>query len=220
MKITYLSEYKGDTWEVRLDGGGKFFINKSVAEEFSLREGLDISSSALEQIKGADILRKAKKRGLYLLGERSMCRGELLSKLTKTYGAEIAAEAVGYIDGLGYIDDEDYAPRLAEYLVHRKRWGKRRTRQEMIRRGLDRELVDNVLADLSDEELDEELTELIEKKYYSKIGSYDDRRRTIAALMRRGYDYSAIKRCIEAVAADAEDDDEPEDGGDVYFDEY
>ena len=218
MKITYLSQYKGDTWEMRLDGGGRFYINKSVVDEFSLCEGLQLSSSALEQIKGADVLRKAKKRGLYLLGERNMCRGELLSKLSKTYGGDIAEEAVEYIDELGYINDEEYAPGLAEYLVRRKRWGLRRARQEMLRRGLDRELVDNVLANFSEEELDEELTALIEKKYYAKIGSYDDRRRTIAALMRRGYDYSAIKRCIEAVIDEAADDDELEN--DAYFDEY
>ena len=217
MEITYLAEYKGDTWEVRLDGGGKFFINKQVAEDFSLCEGLELSGAALEQVKGADILRKAKKRGLYLLGEKSMCRGELLSKLKRTYGSDIAEEAVEYIDGLGYINDEEYAPKLAEYLLHRKRWGVRRARQDMIMRGLDRELVENVLADFSEEELDEELTALIEKKYYAKIESYDDRRRTIAALMRRGYDYSAIKRCIEAVIDGSEDDDELDE---AYFDEY
>ena len=199
MKITYLSEYKGDTWEAQVEGERKFYINRSVVEEFSLREGLELSAAALEQIKGADVLRKAKKRGLYLLGERSMCRGELLSKLTKTYGGEVAEEAVEYIVGLGYIDDEEYAPRLAEYLVFRKRWGVRRAKQEMLRRGLDRELVENTLAEFSEEELDEELMSLIERKYYSKIDDYDDRRKTIAALMRRGYDYGAIKRCIEAV---------------------
>ena len=199
MKITYFSEYKGDTWEARLDGGGRFYINRSAVEEFSLREGLELSAAALEQIKGADVLRKAKKRGLYLLGERSMCRGELLSKLTKTYGGEVAEEAVEYIVGLGYIDDEEYAPRLAEYLVFRKRWGVRRAKQEMLRRGLDRELVENTLAEFSEEELDEELITLIEKKYSAKISGYDDRRRTVAALMRRGYDYSAIKRCIESI---------------------
>lgn len=219
MKITYLAEYKGDTWEVRLDGGERFYINKMVVEEFSLREGLELSSSALEQIKGADVLRKAKKRGLYLLGERSMCKGELLSKLTRTYGAEIAAEAVEYADGLGYINDEEYAPRLAEYLVKRKRWGLRRVRQEMLRRGLDRTLVENVLADMDAEELDEELIALIEKKYYAKIGSYDDRRRTIAALMRRGYGYASIKRCIERLLEDEESDDFFDDDEYYYYEE-
>lgn len=171
----------------------------------------------MNQTESADILKRAKKRGLYLLGERNMCRGELLSKLSRTYGDEVAEEAVKYIDGLGYINDEEYAPRLAEYLVRRKRWGIRRAKQEMIRRGLDRELTENVLADFSEEELDEELIALIERKYYAKIGSYDDRRRTIAALMRRGYDYSAIKRCIEAVVNEAADDEYEDD---AYFDEY
>lgn len=218
MKITYLSEYKGDTWEIRLEGGERFFVNGTVVSDFSLSEGLSLSPGAIEQIKGADVLRKAKKRGLYLLGERSMCRGELLSKLTKTYGEEIASETVDYIDSLGYINDEEYAPRLAEYLLHRKRWGIRRARQEMIRRGLDRTLVENVLAEFSEGELDEELTELIRKKYYAKIGDYDSRRRTVAALMRRGYDYSSVKRCIEAVIQD-EAFDEDEDRDFLYDDE-
>ncbi len=218
MKITYISEYKGDTWEVGLDGGGKFYVNRSVVEDFSLREGMNITSTALEQIKDADVLRKAKKRALYLLGERSMCRGELLSKLTRSYGEEIADEAVEYVEELGYIDDEEYAPKLADYLIRRKRWGIYRAKREMIHRGLDAELVENTLAEFSEEELDEELTELIEKKYSSKLANYDDRRRTIAALMRRGYSYSSIKRCIEALIDSGEffDDEDPE----IYYDEF
>lgn len=149
-----------------------------------------------------DILRKAKARALYLLGERAMCLAELKAKLTKTYGEETANEAAEYVQQLGYINDEDYAPRLAEYLIKRKRWGIRRARQEMLRRGLDRELVENALADIPEEELDEELTELIAKKYANKLNDPDDRRKTIASLARRGYDFAAIKRCIETYLED------------------
>lgn len=214
MEITYLSEYKGETWEIGLDGGGKFYVNRSVVDDFSLREGMRITPSALEQIKGADILRKAKKRALYLLGERSMCRGELNAKLVRTYGTDIAEQAVDYVAELGYINDEEYAPKLADYLIRRKRWGKYRAKREMIHRGLDAELVENVLAEFTEEELDSELIELIEKKYYSKIADYDDRRRTIAALMRRGYDYSSIKRCVESVI---ESDDFFDNDEQYYF---
>lgn len=199
MTVTELCEYKGDTWEIVLDGERRFFVNAEIVGEFHLKKGQDITAEALSQITGADTLRKAKKRALYLLGERMMCRGELFSKLKKTYGGEIAEEATEYVCGLGYINDEDYAPRLADYLVRRKRWGLRRARQEMLRRGLSRELVENTLADFSEEELDEELIALIEKKYYAKIEDLDDRRRTVAALARRGYDFGAIKRCIAAV---------------------
>lgn len=150
------------------------------------------------ETKSADTLRKAKARALYLLGERAMCFAELKSKLSKTYGEEIASEAAEYARELGYINDEEYAPKLAEYLIKRKRWGVRRARLEMLHRGLSRELVENTLADISEDEIDEELTALIARKYANKLRDYDDRRRTIAALARRGYDFGAIRRCIEA----------------------
>lgn len=211
MEITELCEYKGDTWQIELDGERKYYVNGSVVSGFGLEKGQNITSAELGEIRNADTLRKAKKRALYLLGERLMCRAELVSKLTKTYGAQVAEEAAEYAGGLGYINDEEYAPKLAEYLIKRKHWGVRRARLEMLHRGLDRELVENTLADIPEDEIDEELTALIEKKYAQKVQDYDDRRRTIAALARRGYDFGAIKRCIEAFVQNAEDNGEFDD---------
>ena len=215
MEITALEEYKGETWRLELDGSREttYFINASVVDEFMLKKGQELSGGALERIRGADALRKAKRRALYLLGSRQYCRGELLKKLRQTYGEDIARSAVDYVAELGYVNDEEYAPKLAEYLIHTKRWGLRRTRYEMLRRGLDEELVDNTLEEFSEEEIDEEITALLEKRYSAKIQDYDDRRRTIAAFARRGYDYRAVKRCIEALLEregyeDYEDEDE------------
>lgn len=215
MEITALEEYKGETWRLELDGSREttYFINASVVDEFMLKKGQELSGDALARIQGADTLRRAKRRALYLLGSRQYCRGELLKKLRRTYGEDVARSAVDYVTEIGYVNDEEYAPKLAEYLIHTKRWGLRRTRYEMLRRGLDEELVDNALADFSEEEIDEEITALLEKRYSAKIQDYDDRRRTIAAFARRGYDYRAVKRCIEALLEregyeDYEDEDE------------
>lgn len=215
MEITALEEYKGETWRLELDGSREttYFINASVVDEFMLKKGQELSGGALARIRGADALRKAKRRALYLLGSRQYCRGELMKKLLPTYGEDIARSAVDYVAELGYVNDEEYAPKLAEYLIHTKRWGLRRTRYEMLRRGLDEELVDNTLEEFSEEEIDEEITALLEKRYSAKIQDYDDRRRTIAAFARRGYDYRAVKRCIEALLEregyeDYEDEDE------------
>ena len=207
MKITSLAEYKGDTWEIVLDSGKKIFVNELVVSDYRLFEGKEISSADLSAITSADLVRKAKKRALYLLGERAYCRGELFSKLEKTYNAEIAEEAVSYVEELGYIDDEDYAEKLAEYLIKVKKHGVYRAKQEMLHKGLPRELCENALAEYTEEELDEELTELIGKKYIDKIADFDGRRRTVAALVRRGYDFTSVKRCI-AKCLDNFDDEE------------
>lgn len=196
MKITSLAEYKGDTWEIVLDNGKKIFVNELVVSDYRLCEDKEISPADLSAITSADLLRKAKKRALYLLGEREYCRGELYSKLLKTYGAEIAEEAVSYVEELGYINDGDYAAKLAEYLIKSKKHGVYRAKQEMLQKGLSRELCENALAEYTEEELDEELIELIRKKYIDKIADFDGRRRTAAALVRRGYGFSSVKRCI------------------------
>lgn len=157
------------------------------------------ANSNIENEDKSEVLKRAKKRALYLLGERAYCRAELLSKLSKTYGDEIAEEAMEYVDELGYINDEEYAVKLAEYLIHRKKLGLFRARREMVMKGLDRELCNNVLSEISTDEVDEELCELIEKRYSTKISDFDDRRRTTAALVRRGYDFGSVRRCIDYV---------------------
>ncbi len=211
MEITELSVYKGDTYKLELDGEHTYFINSTVVSDFMLRKGGELSGDALSQIQQADTRRKAKKRALYLLGTKQYCYNELYKKLRQTYNEEAAREAADAMRDYGYVNDEEYAPKLADYLIHTKRYGLRKAKYEMLHRGLSAELVENTLAEFSDEEIYEEITELLERKYYAKIQDYDDRRRTIAALARRGYDYNAVKHCIERLLEDHEDYEENED---------
>ena len=108
----------------------------------------------------------------------------------------------------GYIDDEDYAAKLADRLIHGKRYGLQKTRWEMQTRGLDRNLIEDVLAEYTDEDIDGEILRLLETKYSGKLSDPDGRRRTMAALARRGYGWGAVKRCMEKIIQDLEDNEE------------
>lgn len=196
MRITELCEHKGDTWKIVL-GENTYYVNAAIIAEFELEKGQDITREELSKIRGADVLRKAKNRALYLLGERDMCLAELTKKLTKTYGEEVASEAAGYVKDLGYINDERYAPKLAEYLIKRKKYGRRRAKQEMLHKGLDRELVEEALSNIPEDEISEGLADLIERKYANKLADYKDRQKVIAALARRGYSFDEIRQAIE-----------------------
>ncbi len=214
MRITDLSEYKGDTWQLTLDGTDVYYVNMSVVSDFCLQKGMELDEGVLDEIRGADNLRKAKKRALYLLSAREYCEGELYKKLLQSYDEDTARAAAAAMKEYGYVNDEDYAPRLARALIHNKHTGLKKARYELLRRGLDENLVEDVLSEYSEDDIDEEITSLLEKKYYNKIDDRDDRRRTIAALMRRGYDYYAVKRCIDALLEDSGGDD-----GDYYGEE-
>ena len=211
MQITELSLFKGDTYKLELDDGEQtIFVNSAVVNDFMLHKGGELSGDRLAQIQQADTKRKAKKRALYLLGTKQYCYKELLTKLQKSYDDETARYAADAMRDYGYVNDEEYAPKLADYLIHTKRYGIRKAKYEMLQKGLPQELVENTLAEYSNEEIDEEITELIERKYYNKIADRDDRRRTVAALARRGYDYNSVKRCIEHILAEYEDYEENE----------
>ncbi len=212
MQITELSLFKGDTYKLVVDEDTTVFVNSAVVSDFMLHKGDEIGSDAFDRIQAADTLRKAKRRAMYLLGSREYCYNELYKKLRQSYGEDVARNAADTMVDYGYVNDEEYAPKLAEYLIHTKRYGIRKARYEMLHKGLSEELVSNTLAEFSEEEVDEEITELLERKYYAKISDPADRRRTIAALARRGYDYGSVKRCIEALLEEyGEEFDETED---------
>lgn len=196
-RITELSLYKGDTYKLELESGQTFFLNCALVADYDLHEGGEMDADLLERLQHADKLRKAKKRALYLLGSRMYCYGEMYKKLLPTYGEEASRAAADAMQEYGYIDDEDYARKLAQRLIHGKRYGMGKTRWEMQRRGLDRNLIEDVLEEYSDDDIDGEIMHLLETKYSDKLSDPDDRRRTMAALARRGYGWSQVKRCME-----------------------
>lgn len=210
MTITDIGVFKGDTWRVEIDGSKEqsFFVNESIVQQFLLKKGQRLCGEALAQIKSADLRRKAKRHALYLLGTREYCERELFKKLTKYYPEDAVGGAVEYVRELGYIDDEEYAEKLAKNLIHTKRYGLRKAKYEMLHRGLDACIVENALAEYSQEDIDEEIMSLLQRRYSDKIQDFDARRRTTAALARRGYDFGAIKRCIEVMLDGADFDEE------------
>lgn len=206
-RITELSLYKGDTYKLELEGGLTFFLNCALVADYDLCEGGEMDAELLGKLQHADRMRKAKKRALYLLGSRMYCSGELYKKLLPTYGEEASRAAVDSMQEYGYIDDEDYARKLADQLIHGKRCGMGKTRWEMQRRGLDRNIIDDVLSEYSEDDTDEEIMHLLQTKYSEKLSDPDDRRRTMAALARRGYGWGEVKRCMERCAELTDEED-------------
>lgn len=139
---------------------------------------------------------RARKRAMYLLGSRDYSSAGLKEKLLNNYSEETADRVIEDMKRYGFLNDEEYARKLASSLVRGKKYGAYRTRAEMRRKGIDERTAEEALSEYEKEDYSEQLTELIRKKYYDKIGDRDDRRRTVAALVRRGYGFSEIKEAV------------------------
>lgn len=143
----------------------------------------------------------AKRRAMHLLAARDYGRKELYDKLMNNYSEETSLAVTEMMMEYGYIDDERYAKKLAKTYIEIRKYGKKRAALMMREKGLDRDTIDEALADYDNDTITSEIVELLRKKYMDRLflGGLEGKKemqKVIAALARRGYSYSDIKTAL------------------------
>lgn len=159
----------------------------------------EINEEELTELLNAVSFRRAYNKGLDFLSRRPYGTKELIKKLCEKGHEKISAEkACERLTELGLLNDEEFARILANDLLNRKNYSIKRIKQELIFRGIDREIVENTV-ELLDNDPVSRIIILVKKKYINKIDDEKGRKRTIDALMRRGYSYSDIKTALNTI---------------------
>lgn len=158
-------------------------------------DGCEINEEEFEKLKFLIDSRKAYAQALRFLTLRAHSADELYKKLIKKHSAECALYAIEKCRELGFIDDEDFAFRYANELVDKKKYGVSRIRSELYAKGIDREIIENVLNSL-EFDFSQSIIEIIDKKYSDCFSDEKGKRRMISGLMRLGYNYSDIKSAL------------------------
>lgn len=203
MELTAIEPRRHRLVQLFLDGEPAVKIDAATAQEARLRAGMEIDDETLHELLLKSDAARAKEKALYLLEHRPHAKRELEQKLTRTVGEDAARAAADRMEELGLIDDEDYARRLAQEYA-RKGCAAARTVQELVRRGVDRELA-RAAAEEASPEPEEALRRLIERKYERRLGDEKGRRQTAAALQRLGYRWEEIRAALRAFDACAEE---------------
>ena len=207
MKIVTLvpSQKVQGRWLLTFEDGTKLKISDREMVDFSLYQGLDMPEAALEQLKDAAGASRARRRAANILSTRPMSRHELEKRLVeKGESPEHAAAACDELERLGYLDDALYAKTLASHYA-RKGYGPRKIQDELYRRGVPRELWDEALEGL------EENDDAMDRFVASRLGRIEnpdqkDIKRVSDALVRRGYSWSDISAALRRYT-DALDED-------------
>ena len=149
---------------------------------------------------------RARKRAMYLLGSRPYSTAALREKLLGNYSEKTAERVIEDMTRYGFLDDEEYARRLASSIIKGKKYGLRRAKAEMRRKGVPDELIEQALDEYGSEEINESLTQLVRKKYADRIADREERQKVIAALARRGSGFGEIKLAITSVLEEMEEE--------------
>lgn len=126
-------------------------------------------------------------------------RGKLLEK---GYDENIIEDEIAFLKDYGYINDARYAQRFVSDAVNLKKWGKIRIRTELLRKGVQGEIVDNAIEDAFCEGSDNRLFDMMQKRFKdSDFGNIKERNRIFNFYMRRGFTPDEIKGAMNRMCS-------------------
>lgn len=146
--------------------------------------------------------------GLRLLSYHDQSEKELINKLVqKGHKRKYASDAADKLKDYGYINDERYAQNLAENLLERKGMSVRAIKNELMHKGVAKEIADNIAKNLDFDPIPR-IIDLLNTKYARNLNNEKGVKRTIAALQRLGYRWSDINSALRRIEIETEDFDD------------
>ena len=206
MQITEIkpSQHKKGRFLVKLEDGNILRVTEEELLRFSLRAGLELDGQMLEALHASARKSAVRAEAANMIGSRPLSKRELTRRLVrKGADAEDAGAAADWLEDIGAVNDREYAALLVRHYAG-KGYGRARIREEMRRRGVDRELWDEALEELPDQT--ETLDRLIQKKCRGDLSDRREVRRVSESLMRRGFSWSEVKEALRRYTELQEDE--------------
>lgn len=205
MKLTY-KKGKQDKIHISVDGEYSFTVDEAYFLSMGIYNGKEVDCDELGEIKETVNVRRAYNYAVSLLARRDHSERELINKLHQKGYDEGAERAIDKLKKSGYVNDEHFARLYVRELQNLKKYGKKRIEQELFRKGVDREIIREVLDETDFNA--SELVSLIERKYGRYLSDEKGIQKTINGLLRMGYSYGEIRDALKIINENTEFSDE------------
>ena len=204
MRVVSLKQSSPERVTVCLDDGTEIRSTLAAVTELRLYVGRELDDTALDELRRESSRSLGREKALELVSQRLMSIKELLQKLKdKGFDEETANYCADWITERGLIDEERYAAAVVRHYAA-KGCGAGRVRQELMRRGIPRELSDEALGAMP------EGNDRLDRLIAAKLRDPDDRdavRKLSASLYRRGFSGEEIREALERARAAYEYED-------------
>ncbi|MGA8942938.1 MAG: RecX family transcriptional regulator [Thermoactinomyces sp.] len=196
-KITRIEKPSPRTrrYNIYVDGEILLSVHEDVLVKYRLRKGMQIDEKEVQALLEAEEYNKAKQAAYRYLSYKPRTTQELKMVLTrKGYDSERTDRVINELKASGFLNDLEYAKAWVDERQRYKGYGKKRLRQELLKKGIASSIVDEVLTDM-DEEEQRRLAISIAERRYSRIKSEPwtkIERRLGNYLVRQGYSMSIV----------------------------
>lgn len=197
--ITGIIGLSGGRYKIEIDGEIRFVLYKGELHTYHIKEREPIAEEVLTEISSRVLPKRAKLRSMNLLKSRTYTEHQLREKLRQGFYPEaVIDEAVDYVKSFHYIDDRQYAKDYIVYYSESRSRG--RITQDLIRKGITKELINEVYGEEIEEDLPDEtllMEKWIQKKNYDRdAADYKERQKMGAFLYRKGFSPDKIEKMI------------------------
>lgn len=188
---------KQQYYSIFIDREFSFSLSENQLIDHNVHKGDELSLGQIEAFKELTNSSKAYSKALNYLSFRPRSVHEVQKYLGESEFSEAqAAYAISELLSRGYLDDRAFAESWLRSRRALKYRSKRVLIQELAQKGVEKDLVEQVMAD-NPEELTDEATiaELIEKKRL--LTRYPNQQKLISYLMSQGFAYGSIRIALE-----------------------
>lgn len=184
-----------DRVNVFLDEAFAFSLGREVVEEQGLHPGQVVSNSQIEELVGADLLGRCFNAALRLLSYRPRSEMEIRARLSRRFEREVIERVLLQLKARQMVDDAAFAQFWRENRESFSPRSKRLLKLELRQKGIDPEVVDEVVEGLDDED---SAYRAAQRRGRTLERDYETFRRKLGAFLgRRGFSYGVINRTIE-----------------------
>lgn len=183
-------ERKGNKIQVTFSDSTILKLSSDVFKKFSLNAGDVVESRFIDLLKKENEYFEAKKSALRLLSIRNHSYQELYRKLSKKkFSEDIIKKVLDDLTALGYLNDKTFAEQFFKELTE-KLFGPLKIKNEMIKRGVAKEVVDEILSEyFNNDEMQKEIIQklLSKNKFSKKISNRNELQKIYNYLVSRGF---------------------------------
>ncbi len=200
-QITSITPQKKDKMRCNIEVDGRFYCGMKLETVMQnhLKAGDCIDLDELSRMQLESEKLTALDKALTHISASMKTEREIRTFLQKKgYLQDVCDFVLERMKGYGYVNDGDYCRAYMESAAKRK--GGRLIRQELLKKGVDAETVDEALLSLTDET--ESAKRCFEKYMRGKSTDRETLQKAYRHLLSKGYDFDTAKAALESLKDD------------------
>ena len=146
----------------------------------------------------------ALKKMLHYCNYQERCKREIFDKMKSMELSDDDKNfIVDFLQEEGFINDERYCRTYVKSKLNLKKWGVNKIKLSLILKGIDKDIIDNVLSEIDEASYKDELINLLKNKKIDDTDPYKRKAKLVRYAVSKGYSLSLVMEVYETISRDA-----------------